>query len=61
MEYIFWDIINLMELVDEKLDVFNDLFFVGLDNYVLIKMVKLRWKLNLVIIFEIKEFIMKRN
>lgn len=61
MEYIFWDIINLMELVDEKLDVFNDLFFVGLDNYVLIKMVKLRLKLNLVIIYEIKEFIMKRN
>lgn len=61
MEYIFWDIINLMELVDEKLDVFNDLYFVGLDNYVLIKMVKLRWKLNLVIIFEIKEFIIKRN
>ena len=61
MEHIPWDIINLMESVDEKLDAFNDLFLAGLDSHAPIKTVKLRRKPNPAITPEIKELITKRN
>lgn len=53
--------IDLMDFVDEKLDVFNDLFLICLNVYVFVKIVKLKYKLNLFIIDDIKDFMKIRD
>ena len=40
--HITWDAVDLMESVDGKLDVFNDLFLTCLDNHAPMKTVKLK-------------------
>ena len=52
---------KLMDSVDDRVDVFNDLFLTCLDNHTPIKTLKLKRKSNPSITAEIRERINTRN